>query len=278
AQVSGRGDISTAGPDLDHYNRSLMTAVVNRAEKAGKEVHPLIIRTNNPFYAVVNTAKDLQVQELVLGASNTYMADEQIEQIAFYWINLHGGEPTPLTVRILSRNRDLYFDLAGGNRIPKIGERKARSVAELREAGVGVRHVLLAHHNTSASSDLFAAVLTMLDPLVALTVVPVPVPLNGDHPAETDWLQQDLQRAEKLKREVEVSLLPAGDPNQQIVALAKQFDCDLLIMLEMEESLTDLPVVLDYKEIVLASPCPVCLVNIPTIPHETEEAGSSSAS
>ncbi len=269
AQVTTRGDVSIVGPDLDQYNRSLMTAVVNRAETAGKEVHPLIIRTNNPLYAVVRTAKDLGAQELVLGASNAYMADEQMEQIAFYWINMHGGDPAPLTVRILSRNRDLYFDLAGGNRIPKIGERKARSVAELREAGIGVRHVLLVHYGTSASSDLFAAALTMLDPLVALTIVPAPV--TGDHPSETDWLQQDLQRAEKLKREVEVSPLPEGDPNQQIMALAKQLDCDLLILGEIDESLTDLPLVLDTKEIMRNAPCHVCLVTTPVIPHETEE-------
>jgi amino acid transporter/nucleotide-binding universal stress UspA family protein len=268
AQVALRGDVSTQGPDLDQYNRKLMTAVVDRAEKAGKQVHPLIIRTNNPLYAVVHTAMDINAQELVLGASNAYMADEQIEQIAFYWIDMHGGNPTPLTVRILSRNRDLYFDLAGGNRIPKIGERKARSVAELRAAGVGVSHVLLLHYGTSTSSDLFAAALTMLDPLVALSVVSVP--LTPDL-ANNDLLQQDMQRAEQLKREVEVCPLPEGDPNQQIAVLVKQLDCDLLILGEIEESISDVPPVLDCKAVVRNSPCPVCLVTLPAIPHETEE-------
>ena len=123
---------------------------------------------------MINAARDLGAQELVMGASNVYSADEQIEQIAFYWFNLHDGTPQPLTIRILGPNRDLYFDLAGGNRIPKLGERRARSVAELREAGVGISHVLLVHDGTSVGSDLFADVLTMLDPLVALTVVPLP--------------------------------------------------------------------------------------------------------
>jgi amino acid transporter/nucleotide-binding universal stress UspA family protein len=268
AQVALRGDTSTQGPDLDQYNRKLMTAVVDRAEKAGKQVHPLIIRTNNPLYAVVHTAMDINAQELVLGASNAYMADEQIEQIAFYWIDMHGGNPTPLTVRILSRNRDLYFDLAGGNRIPKIGERKARSVAELRAAGVGVSHVLLLHYGTSTSSDLFAAALTMLDPLVALSVASVP--LTPDLASNNDLLQQDLQRAEQLKREVDVCPLPAGDPNQQIAVLTKQLDCDLLILGEIEESISDVPPVLDCKAVVRNSPCPVCLVTLPAIPHETE--------
>ncbi len=269
AQVTSRGDASTLGPELDQYNRTLMTAVVNRAEKAGKQVRPLIIRTNNPLYAVVHTAMDINAQELVLGASNAYMADEQIEQIAFYWINMHGGDPKPLTVRILSRNRDLYFDLAGGNRIPKIGERKARSIAELRAAGVGVSHVLLVHYGAAASSDLFAAALTMLDPLVALSIVSVPI--GPDLPPNNDLLQQDLHRAEQLKREVEVCPLSAGDPNQQIVALAKELECDLIIMGEIEESITDLPLILDCKTIVRNSPCPVCLVTLPAIPHETEE-------
>ena len=128
--------------DLDAYDQKLMTAVVDRAEKAGKQVKPLIVPTNNPLHAVLKTAMDLQAQELIMGASNKYTVDEQLEQIAFYWINLHGGNPAPLTVRILSRERDVYLDIAGGSRIPKISERSARSVAELRAAGVGVDRVI----------------------------------------------------------------------------------------------------------------------------------------
>ena len=44
------------------------------------------------------TAKDVQAHELIMGASNKYTADEQLEQIAFYWISLHDGNPAPLTV------------------------------------------------------------------------------------------------------------------------------------------------------------------------------------
>src|SRR5207253_9516994 len=126
-------------------------------------------------------AKDIQAHELIMGASNKYTADEQLKQIAFYWINMHNGEPAPLTVRILGRNRDVHLDLGGGNRIPKISERKARSVAELRAAGVGVDRVLLIHNGGPASNDLFLAVLTMLDPQVALTLVPVGLE-NGASP------------------------------------------------------------------------------------------------
>ena len=44
----------------------------------------------------------------------------------------------------------------------------------VRGAGIGISHVLLLHDGTSVGSDLFADVLTMLDPLVELSLVPLP--------------------------------------------------------------------------------------------------------
>ena len=163
------GNMAINQGDFDYYDRELMTAVVNRAETIGKEVKALIMPTNNPLFAVINTAKMLGAQELILGASNKFTADEQLEQLAFYWMNVDEGKMTPLTIRILSRQRDVYLDLGGGNRIPKISERKARSVEELRSAGIGVSRAMLVHFGTADSSDLFKAVLTMLDPHVAMT-------------------------------------------------------------------------------------------------------------
>src|SRR5207253_10353329 len=101
-----------------------------------------------------------------------------------YWINLNEGQAAPLSVRLLGKDRDVHFDLGGGNRIPKIGERRARSVAELRAAGVGVDRVLLVCQESPDSIDLFEGVLTMLDPGVLLgLVVPPPAEahLNDGH-------------------------------------------------------------------------------------------------
>src|SRR5262249_31294598 len=80
AKTAPAGDGSTTLAELDDYDQHLMTAVVTKAETAGKEVRPLIMPTNNPLYAVIRTAKDLEAQELVMGASNKYTADEQLEQ------------------------------------------------------------------------------------------------------------------------------------------------------------------------------------------------------
>ena len=171
-------------------------------------------------------------------------------------------------MRLLSRSRDVYFDLAGGNRIPKIGERQARSVAELRSAGVGVSHVLLVHDGTSASSDLFTAALTMLDPEVALTVVHVPS--DETSPGESTWLQRDFARAEKLRREVEVSPLPPGDPAEQLVILAGEINCDLLVLGVSEADSSSRQRALDTKLIARKSPCTVCVVMMPGLPQEVE--------
>src|SRR4029077_20376737 len=133
AKVEPPGGSSRAGEiDLDTYDRQLMTAVVDRAEKLGKRVLPLIVPTNNPLSAVLMTAKDIGAQEVMLGASNKYTAEEQLDQIALYWINLNEGQQMGLTVHIVSCDRDVSFDLDGGNRIPKAAQRQAKSVADLR--------------------------------------------------------------------------------------------------------------------------------------------------
>lgn len=214
---------------LDAYDQRLMTAVVDRAERAGKTVNVLITPTNNPLYAVLRTAKELSASELIIGVSNKFSAQEQIDQIALYWtMSLHAGEPAPLTVRIVSRDREVTFDLAGGRRIPKISERRARSVDELRAAGIGVDRVLLIHDDTSAGSDLFQAVLTLLDPHVALDLACLPRDderLQG----ESGTLEHDRQQAAQLKRELTVHKLPDAS-GEQIVRLARERRHDVIVI------------------------------------------------
>ncbi len=251
--------------DFDYYDQELMTSVVSRAETIGKQVKPLIMPTNNPLFAVVNTARLLRVQELIMGASNKYTADEQLEQIAFYWMNVDSGKMAPLTVRLLSRHRDVYLDLGGGNRIPKISERQAKSVEELRSAGVGVNHALLVHPGTADGSDLFKAVITMLDPHVAMSVVPLPNPAAGDGES---WVQQDVKTAEQLKRELDIQVLPQGDLARGIVQVAQRGGYDLVII--GQASVYEAPP-FDVDYVVHNAPCWVCLVTPTAIPPEVDD-------
>jgi hypothetical protein len=254
--------------EMDQYDQQLMTAVVDRAEHAGKEVHPLIVPTNNPLHAMLKTAKDIQAHELIIGASNKYTADEQFEQIAFYWISLHDGNPAPLTVRVLSRERDMYLDLAGGNRIPKVSERKAKSVDELRAAGVGVDRVLVLHDGSPTNSDLFHSVLTMLDDKVALGVASI-VPPGSDPLNGHSIVRQDEERAKQVERALSVHELKTGD-GPEIVELAKKELYDLIVLPLPAESPTDPLGHLDARGqyIVRHAHCRVMLVTAPIIPQE----------
>lgn len=271
AKTTSDGEIMKPEEDLDRYDQELMTAVVNLAEKAGKEVKPLIVPTNNPFYAVIRTAKELGVQELIVGGSNKYMADEQMEQIAFYWINIHSGQPTPLTVRILSRERDMYLDLEGGNRIPKISERKARSVHELRAMGVGIDRVLMVYDGSPAGSDLFQGVLTMLDPEVVLTLVPM-VPPGNDPFNGHGLVQQDVERARQLGRQLTLAK-QEGEPGAWIIREARENQYDLIIISLPPDmpSGAQLPLPPWVEQVVRQAHCRVFLTAPPSIPQEVVE-------
>lgn len=256
AKVLPQGD-EEVPKDLDYYDQQLMTAVVDKAEKAGKQVKPLIVPTNNPLHAILRLAQELKAQEVILGASNKYAADEHMEQIALYWMNLNRGEEAPLTIRLLSRDRDINLDLAGGNRIPKISERQARTVAELRAAGVGVDRVLLVHDGTRAGSDLFQGVLTMLDPQVVLGIVHRPL-VNGAR----ELLDQDLLRAENLGRETTAHELADAAFDEKLVDLARESAYDLVIIPRP-------PGAEQHAEYVLShAHCPVFLAVPPPIPAE----------
>ena len=213
---------------LDVYDQHLLTAVVNHAEKLGKTVTPLLVPTNNALNALLQIARDLPAQEVVVGASNKYSAEEQLDQIALYWINLHDGEPHGLTVHVVSSDRDLTFDLHEGNRIPKTAERKAKTVADLRAAGIGTRRVLLAHDGTTGSHDIFDWVLTMIASDVALDLVPV-APSELNPLTARDNLQKDQQRAAQLGHSVSLlATTPQSGPD--IVRLAAAGGYDIIVL------------------------------------------------
>jgi nucleotide-binding universal stress UspA family protein len=174
-----------------------------------------------------------------------------------------------LTVRVLGRDRDVHLDLAGGNRIPKISERKARSVAELRAAGVGVDRVLLAHYGDPDSSDLFDAVLTMLDPEVVLTLVPVEA--KGSTPANGNGIvQKNLERAQQLGRAVEVRALSDADAGAEIVRMAREGKYDLLIVGLTSATAEGQKPTVDVQQVLRTAPCQVFLASPPAIPLEPE--------
>jgi amino acid transporter len=262
------GSPKAAEIDLDTYDRQLMTAVVDRAERLGKRVIPLIVPTNSPLNAVLLTAKDIGAQEVMLGASNKYTAEEQLDQIALYWITLNQGQPQGLTVHIVSADRDVSFDLEGGNRIPKAAERQARSVADLRAAGIGVRRVLLAHDGTLTSHDVFEWLLTMLSSNVDLDLVAV-TPMIGHSNSGRASLEHDQDHALQIGRKLNI-LAAEPQTGSDIVRLAREGNYNVVVLPWSEEARSNsLPVESDWAYYVLQNaPCSVFLASHPVVPKE----------
>ena len=153
-----------------------MTAVVNLAEHAGKPVKPVIVPTNEPFFAMARTAKTIGAQELIMGQSNKYRPEDQLDQVALYWFNVCGAKPDPLSIRVLAKDRDVRLDIAGGSQIPKIGmmpAETARILSDLRKSWHGVERLLLAYDGSPLSIDFLDTVMSFLDPAISVTLMDV---------------------------------------------------------------------------------------------------------
>ena len=102
-------------------------------------------------------------------------------------------------------------------------------MAELRAAGVGADRVLFVHDGSVTGHDLFQAILTTLDPQVALTLAHFAL---GQDAAATDrdaMISEDQQRAQQLKRDVQLLTLE-GEPGPSIVHAAAQGNYDLIVL------------------------------------------------
>ena len=176
---------------------------MNLAEHAGKPVKPVIVPTNEPFFAMARTAKTIGAQELIMGQSNKFRPEDQLDQVALYWLNVCGAKPEPLSIRVLAKDRDVRLDIAGGSQIPKIGvmpAETARILSDLRKSWHGVERLLLAYDGSPLSADFLDTVMSFLDPAIAVTLMDVAE--NG--PKETPG------QIEEAERVVEVAAERAG--------------------------------------------------------------------
>jgi hypothetical protein len=193
----------------------------------------VIVPTNAPIYALTRTAHAIGAEEMIMGASNKYDPNDQLDQVALYWLNIGAGEPTPLTVRVLGKNRDVKLDIAGGSRIPKVTARgiaAARTMVELRASWHGVEKLLLAYDGSSLSADFLDTVLSFLDPDVSVTLIDISEqPGPDDATAASDVIRQGVEHARELGREV-ASVVVQGEPGPMIVKTAQEGQYDAIFM------------------------------------------------
>src|SRR5438093_1615933 len=68
-----------SNPNFTPDEQAIFTAVVELAEKHGKSVVPLVLTSNDAFFAVARTAQELGAREVVLGRSGRLAPDGQAE-------------------------------------------------------------------------------------------------------------------------------------------------------------------------------------------------------
>jgi amino acid transporter len=108
--------VHEADRSINDDDRELLTKIVTVAEEVGKQVHPLVLPTNNPLYAICTAARDLKATEVVLGVSEKVHAEDQLEQFALAWgsamAEMAPGEVAPpMTVRILGPQVEMKFEM-----------------------------------------------------------------------------------------------------------------------------------------------------------------------
>ena len=104
-------------PPLGHHDSKLMTAVVNRAEVAGKPVKPVVILSGEPQLAVLQAVRSVGAKELLLGPSGPEPSDVQLDRLVAIWTKLGDGQPARLTIRLFAEAREERRDISGGTRI-----------------------------------------------------------------------------------------------------------------------------------------------------------------
>lgn len=102
---TGAGEYDLAEEQIfSDYEKELFSRVVALAEKEGKPVDLLVVPSNDPFFALVQTAHNLQASRLVTGVSRTMASEELARRIGLAWEKL--PEPRhPFSLEIISQDR-----------------------------------------------------------------------------------------------------------------------------------------------------------------------------
>jgi hypothetical protein len=96
-------------PNFTPDEQAIFTAVVDMAEKHGKTVVPLVLTSNDAFFAIARTAQELGAQEVVLGRSGKLAPEVQAEAFALRWGAVEPDAGREMTVRIVTEREDLRF-------------------------------------------------------------------------------------------------------------------------------------------------------------------------
>jgi hypothetical protein len=130
--LAGARPADSPDPPLGHDDRKLMTAVVNRSEVAGKPVKPVVILTDDPQSALLQSVRAVGATELLVGPCGPDPPDAKLDRLVASWKEGSSGPPPRLTIRLIAPDRDERRDIGCGGGIPPtadVDEETARSLA-----------------------------------------------------------------------------------------------------------------------------------------------------
>ncbi len=95
---------------MDRDEEKLFTRVIEAAEKHGKTVTPMLVVSNDPFYAITQAAQAVGATEVIFGVSAKLTIDAQLERLAMTWGSLQ-TDKKPVRFRILGPGVEHAVDL-----------------------------------------------------------------------------------------------------------------------------------------------------------------------
>lgn len=96
--------------EMDAEEQKLFTKVISVAEKHGKTVTPMLVVSNEPFYAIAQAAQAVGASEVIFGVSAKLSTDAQLERLAMTWGSLQ-TDKQPVRFRIVGAGVEHAVDL-----------------------------------------------------------------------------------------------------------------------------------------------------------------------
>ena len=97
--------INEGAGNLTPDEEVLFSKVVELAEKYGEQIVPIVVPSNNAWFAIARTAQEVDADEILLGRSERVPADTQLEQLALMW-GIAGEREKELTLRVVGATPD----------------------------------------------------------------------------------------------------------------------------------------------------------------------------
>jgi nucleotide-binding universal stress UspA family protein len=107
---TGLGLVLEEHVTMDAEEQKLFTKVLEVAEKHGKTVTPMLVVSNEPFYAIAQAAQAVGASEVIFGASAKLSTDAQLERLAMTWGSLQ-TDKQPVRFRIIGAGVEHAVDL-----------------------------------------------------------------------------------------------------------------------------------------------------------------------